>query len=181
MWPCWDSVIAPLLDAAGSRTIVEIGAEQGRTTRMLLQRAARVGGRVEAIDPAPRLDVSRWELEHGERLRFHRARSVDALPTLAAVDAALIDGDHNWHTVHSELTLLAQEPTRWAATYADGPGLAPTPLLSISAASSASPFFQPLICCTPLIPMVVRPSSLGGLPGPAHRAVPPGRPSAPHH
>ncbi|MCB0864213.1 MAG: class I SAM-dependent methyltransferase [Solirubrobacterales bacterium] len=108
MWPFWDSVIAPLLDAAGSRTIVEIGAEQGRTTRMLLQRAARVGGRVEAIDPAPRLDVSRWELEHGERLRFHRARSVDALPTLAAVDAALIDGDHNWHTVHSELTLLAR-------------------------------------------------------------------------
>ena len=46
MWPFWDSVIAPLLDAAGSRTIVEIGAEQGRTTRMLLQRAARVGGRV---------------------------------------------------------------------------------------------------------------------------------------
>ncbi len=27
----------------------------------------------------------------------------------------------------TELTLLAQEPTRWATTYADGPGLAPRP------------------------------------------------------
>ncbi len=108
MWPFWEHAIEPLLDAAGARTVVEVGAEQGRTTRPLLVRAARVGGVVHAIDPAPRLDVSRWELEHGRHLQFHRARSVDVLGDLPGLDAALIDGDHNWHTVHSELTLLAR-------------------------------------------------------------------------
>lgn len=77
MWPFWEHVIAPTLDAAGARNIVEVGAEQGRTTKLLLDRAARVGGVVHAVDPAPRSDVSHWEMEHGERFRFHRARSHD--------------------------------------------------------------------------------------------------------
>jgi hypothetical protein len=64
--------------------------------------------RSHAVDPAPRIDVARWELEHGERLRFHRARSLDVLGRIADLDVALIDGDHNWFTVSSELRLLAE-------------------------------------------------------------------------
>lgn len=108
MWPFWEHAIAPTLDAAGARVVVEVGAEQGRTTRLLLERAARVDGVVHAIDPAPRFDVSRWQLEHGSRLQFHRARSTEILGRLRGLDAALIDGDHNWHTVHTELRLLAE-------------------------------------------------------------------------
>lgn len=108
MHPFWEHTIAPLLDAAEAQTIVEIGAEQGRTTGLLLARARRVGGTVHAVDPVPRFDVSKAELEHGQSFRFHRARGVDVLGRLSGLDAALIDGDHNWHSVHSELTLLAQ-------------------------------------------------------------------------
>ncbi len=107
MWPFWEHAIAPLLDAADARRVVEVGSEQGRTTRLLLERAARVGGVVEAIDPEPRFDAGRWELEHSGRFRFHRDRSVNVLGRLGELDAALIDGDHNWHTVHAELGLLA--------------------------------------------------------------------------
>ena len=107
MHPFWEHLIEPLLDAAEAKQIVEVGSEQGRTTGLLLARARRVGGTVHAIDPSPRFDVSRVEIEHGARFRFHRAKGVDVLGDLGGLDAALIDGDHNWHTVNSELELLA--------------------------------------------------------------------------
>ena len=108
MHPFWNSVIEPLLDATEAKTVVEVGAERGRTTALLLRWAARSGATVHSIDPRPQLDVARWELEHGERLQFHRARSLDVLGKIPAVDVALVDGDHNWFTVHSELQLLAR-------------------------------------------------------------------------
>jgi predicted O-methyltransferase YrrM len=116
MHPFFDPVIRPLLDAAGARTVVEVGAERGHTTTRLLSWAAGNGATIHSIDPEPRFDVARTELEHGERLRFHRARSLDVLGTITGVDAALIDGDHNWYSVISELRLLAA-----AATRADAP------------------------------------------------------------
>ncbi len=107
MHPFWKLVIEPTLDAAEARVVIEIGAEQGKTTGLLLERAARVGGVVHSIDPAPRFDVGRVELAQGERFRFHRARSLDVLGTIEGSDAVLIDGDHNWFTVHGELQALA--------------------------------------------------------------------------
>jgi hypothetical protein len=107
MHPFWDQVIRPLLDSAQPRTVVEIGAERGYTTTRLLAWAAAAGSLVHSIDPSPRFDVARAELEHGDHLRFHRETSLSALGRIGAVDAALIDGDHNWHTVSSELAALA--------------------------------------------------------------------------
>ncbi len=108
MHPFWEQVIRPLLDAARPSTVVEIGAERGYTTTRLLAWAAPTGTVVHSIDPAPRFDVARAELEHGDRFNFHRQASLAALRTVGAVDAALIDGDHNWHTVSSELAMLAE-------------------------------------------------------------------------
>jgi hypothetical protein len=108
MHPFFDQVIRPLLNAAHPRTVVEIGAERGLTTTRLLAWAAPAGATVHSIDPSPRFDVARAELEYGDRLRFHRDRSLAALERIGAVDAALIDGDHNWHTVSSELAALGE-------------------------------------------------------------------------
>ena len=107
MHPFWEPVVEPLLGAAAARTVVEIGAERGLTTGRLLAWSARTGATIHAIDPAPRFDVARWELEHGDRFRFHRGRSLDVLGSVAGADVALVDGDHNWFTVISELRLLA--------------------------------------------------------------------------
>ena len=47
----------PCLDAAGARSVVEIGAYAGDFTRVLVAWAAGSGARVSAIDPAPQPDL----------------------------------------------------------------------------------------------------------------------------
>ncbi|MCO5325957.1 MAG: class I SAM-dependent methyltransferase [Solirubrobacterales bacterium] len=108
MHPFWDLAIEPTLDAAEATEVLEIGAEAGKTTGRLLDRAQRTGGTVHSVDPAPQFDVARVALARGERFAFHRGRSLEGLADIGAVDAALIDGDHNWYTVHSELVALAE-------------------------------------------------------------------------
>lgn len=108
MHPFWPDVIEPLLDLAEAKVIAEVGVERGQTTGLLLERAARRGGMIHAIDPAPRFDTARAELEHGSAFQMHRARSHEVLGEIGGLDAALLDGDHNWFTVHGELELLAR-------------------------------------------------------------------------
>ena len=45
----------------------------------------------------------------------YEALSVDVLPSLEPMDAALIDGDHNWYTVYNELKMLAEGSRRGGA------------------------------------------------------------------
>jgi len=107
MFPLWDVAIAPVLHAAGARRVVEIGAWRGETTvRMLDDLGA--GAELHVIDPEPEFDPAEHERAFRGRYHFHRGVSLDVLPTLGPIDAALIDGDHNWYTVTNELRLLAE-------------------------------------------------------------------------
>jgi GT2 family glycosyltransferase/glycosyltransferase involved in cell wall biosynthesis len=99
-------LIQPLLDALRPRVIVEVGVEVGTVTGPLLRWAQEHDAVVHAIDPDPTLNVDRLVAEHGERLNFHRSKSLDVLGAIAGVDLALIDGDHNWYTVINELRAL---------------------------------------------------------------------------
>ena len=99
-------LIYPLLDALAPRVIVEVGADLGAVTGPLLTWAQANGAVLHAIDPDPALSVERLLSEHGERLRFHRAGSLEVLGEIADADLALIDGDHNWYTVINELRAL---------------------------------------------------------------------------
>jgi O-antigen biosynthesis protein len=99
-------LIQPLLDAINPRVIVEVGVELGTVTSPLLGWAQANGAVLHAIDPDPNLNVDRLLDEHGERLHFHRVKSLEVLEQIAAVDLALIDGDHNWYTVIGELRAL---------------------------------------------------------------------------
>jgi cephalosporin hydroxylase/predicted O-methyltransferase YrrM len=113
MFPLWDVAIAPVLHAAGARRVVEIGALRGETTvRMLDDLGA--GAELHVIDPEPQFDPAEHERAFPGRYHFHRGLSLDVLPTLEPVDAALIDGDHNWYTVYNELRLLADGARRHA-------------------------------------------------------------------
>jgi len=102
----WKLLISPLLDALGPRTIVEIGVEVGAVSGPLLRWAQANGALVHAIDPDPTLSVERLQSEYGERLHFHRRRSLEVLEEIGDVDVALVDGDHNWYTVINELRML---------------------------------------------------------------------------
>jgi cephalosporin hydroxylase/GT2 family glycosyltransferase len=105
MYPLWDDVVAPVIDAVEPRRIIEIGALRGETTTRML---GRVGSQCElhVIDPEPQFDPAEHERAFPGRYHFHRGLSLDVLPGLPSSDVVLIDGDHNWYTVHHELRLL---------------------------------------------------------------------------
>ena len=112
MFPLWDVAIAPVLHAARARRVVEIGALRGETTERMLDDLGP-DAELDVIDPEPAFDPADHERRFPGRYRFHQGLSIDVLPTLGPVDAALIDGDHNWYTVYNELRLLAEGARRY--------------------------------------------------------------------
>jgi cephalosporin hydroxylase/glycosyltransferase involved in cell wall biosynthesis len=62
--------------------------------------------RLDVIDPEPNFDPAEHERRFRGRYVFHRDTSHNVLPHLEPPDVALIDGDHNWYTVHRELDML---------------------------------------------------------------------------
>jgi cephalosporin hydroxylase len=115
MFPFWDSVIAPILESIGATRVVEVGALRGETTARMLEHLGP-GAEVHVIDPVPDFDPAEHEKQFPGRYIFHRDISHNVLPHLPAVDAALIDGDHNWYTVYNELKMLSA-----TARHADEP------------------------------------------------------------
>ena len=99
-------ILLPCLDAAGARSVVEVGAYAGDLTRVLLEWAARSGARVCAIDPTPHESLVRLA-ETRDGLELVRETSLEALPRIEAPDAVIIDGDHNYYTVTGELRATA--------------------------------------------------------------------------
>lgn len=106
----WDSVVRPLLVALMARVLVEVGTAFGGTTTRMLEWAGAHNGVMHAIDPAPhpKLDLDELRRQYGDAFVFHRALSLDALTRIRDPDFVLIDGDHNWYTVHRELHAIAQ-------------------------------------------------------------------------
>jgi methyltransferase family protein len=96
-------LVLSCLDAAGARTVVEVGAFAGDLTRVLVGWAAERGATVTAIDPAPQPD-----LEALRGIELVRRTSLDALPEIPLPDAVIIDGDHNYFTVREELSLIGK-------------------------------------------------------------------------
>jgi cephalosporin hydroxylase len=111
MFPLWDVAIAPVLTGARARKVVEIGALRGENTVQILDHLGP-RGELHVIDPVPDFDPAEHEAQFPGRYFFHRALSLDVLPTLEPMDAALIDGDHNWWTVYNECSMLAASATR---------------------------------------------------------------------
>ncbi|MEO7573742.1 MAG: CmcI family methyltransferase [Acidimicrobiales bacterium] len=107
MFPLWEVAIAPVLAGARARRVLEIGAFQGDTTKLMLD---FLGPEAElhVIDPAPAFDPTEDDHAFAGRYHFHRDLSHKVLPTLPPMDAALIDGDHNWYSVYHELKMLAK-------------------------------------------------------------------------
>src|SRR6476661_3544734 len=66
------------LDAAGARSVTEVGAYEGELTKLLLDWAEPHGGRVVAVDPAPQPPLARMAAERDD-LDLIRATSHEAL------------------------------------------------------------------------------------------------------
>jgi len=100
-------LLLPCLDAAGARSVVEVGAFAGDLTRVLVEWAAGAGATVGAIDPSPQPGLVALADAHPE-LELIRETSLAALPRIPLPDAVVIDGDHNWWTVSEELRLISE-------------------------------------------------------------------------
>ena len=111
-------ILLPCLDAAGARSVIEVGAYAGDVTRLLLGWASESGAQVVAIDPSPQESLVQLAEERSD-LELVRETSHEALRHLPPADAVVIDGDHNYYTVTEELRLIERQTA---------PG-APLPLL----------------------------------------------------
>lgn len=111
MFPLWDVAIAPILAAAKARKVVEIGALRGENTVQILDHLGP-DAELHVIDPVPAFDPEEHAQQFPGRYFFYKALSIDVLPDMKAMDAALIDGDHNWWTVYNECSMIAASATR---------------------------------------------------------------------
>lgn len=100
-------IMFPILDAAGVRSLAEIGAYAGDLTTVLLEWAGPAGATVIAVDPVPQPALLDLAARHAE-LRLQQATSLDAIPNMEPPDAFIIDGDHNYFTVAEELKLIEE-------------------------------------------------------------------------
>src|SRR4051812_37455478 len=101
-------LMLPCLEAAGVRSIVEVGAFAGDLTEVLVDWAEPAGARVAAVDPSPQPGLVRLA-EERSGLELIRETSLAALPALPELpDAVVIDGDHNYWTVKEELRLIGE-------------------------------------------------------------------------
>ena len=102
-------LMLPCLDAAGVRSIVEVGAFAGDLTRGARRvGASRPARGSTAVDPSPQPGLVKLAEERPE-LELIRETSLAALPALPELpDAVVIDGDHNFWTVREELRLIGE-------------------------------------------------------------------------
>jgi len=107
----WNTIIEPVLEKLQPKSIVEIGSDNGKNTRNLLEFCERTGATLHAVDPLPKFDVVDWQERYKDIFIFHQSLSLNAIPKIDGFDVILIDGDHNWYTVFNELRLIEKKCT----------------------------------------------------------------------
>ena len=100
-------IMQPCLDAAGTKTLLEIGSFRGELTEELLDWAKGSGAEIATVEPLPPNDLldlvkRRPELTLIEDTGVGALESLDSLP-----DTIIIDGDHNYFTLTQELNKIA--------------------------------------------------------------------------
>lgn len=98
----FDSHLAPAFDAVRVRSIVEVGAGEGGNTRQLIAYCAAVGARLDVIELSPSPQVRALEADLSAVGTLRIGYSTDLIGDTCA-DVYLLDGDHNWFTVLTEL------------------------------------------------------------------------------
>jgi hypothetical protein len=113
----WE-IIEPILELLGARRLCEVGVAGGKFAQLLLAWSRRHGAVYYGVDPAPtpafrmRFEMTEFDSAAGGRSTLVTNPSLEVLPTLELCDAYFLDGDHNYHTVRSELELIEKRARR---------------------------------------------------------------------
>lgn len=103
-------IFQKIFDITNPKTIVEIGYELGGSTSFFAAYAKNNGALLYVIDPTPLNSPEQTLSEFDGYYKFLRATSLEVLDSIIA-EIFFIDGDHNYWTVHSELTkIYAKNP-----------------------------------------------------------------------
>ncbi|HCS90742.1 MAG TPA: hypothetical protein DIW77_12025 [Chromatiaceae bacterium] len=95
-------IYMPFLTALSPDRIVEIGSEKGGNTELLARFSSEIGAKLDVVDP-----VALPENTHfGDHVIFHQVTSAIYLRTAEPANVYFIDGDHNYKTVSTELSLI---------------------------------------------------------------------------
>ncbi len=101
------SLVLACLDAVQARSVVEVGALAGDLTDVLADWAQGCGARVCAVDPSPHEDLLSLARDRPE-VKLVQKMSIKALAEIDLPDVVILDGDHNYYTVISELRVISQ-------------------------------------------------------------------------
>jgi hypothetical protein len=102
----WFRFILPILQLIAPRRIMEVGAEFGWNTERILNYCRETGARLDVIDPVTHPDLAAVLERFGDEFVYLQQKSLEAIPLAPPPDLILLDGDHNWFTINSELHLL---------------------------------------------------------------------------
>jgi GT2 family glycosyltransferase len=108
MYRFWNTIFEPVLKLSGVRSVLEIGSDRGLNTFQLVKYCSEAAGKLYVVDPDLKYDWEALEQEHKNTLTFFHDLSLNVLRDFRSpLDAAFIDGDHNWYSVYNELRLLS--------------------------------------------------------------------------
>lgn len=103
----FDYLIKPILEEFDFKHIVEVGAKEGFNTKKLIEICNKKNTKLSVIDPFPNFNVFKFQKELGN-FDLYEGLSLDELPNIQNYDVVLLDGDHNYYTLKSELELIAK-------------------------------------------------------------------------
>ncbi|RVU04468.1 class I SAM-dependent methyltransferase [Novosphingobium umbonatum] len=100
------SLIVDCLAMARAREVVEVTQAPGGIARQIVPYLEQYDGRLTVIDPAPDAEFLHWQMLQPQVISV-AAHSLDAVGLQNDVDAWILDGDHNYHTVSNELRMVS--------------------------------------------------------------------------
>lgn len=103
----WSRYTGPLIRQVMPRRILEIGAEAGLDTRHLLAHCRDTACHLDIIETRPSQELTELLGQFGSEVcTLHVGKSTDLIETVPAPDVIMLDGDHNWQTVYTELGMF---------------------------------------------------------------------------
>jgi hypothetical protein len=102
----WIDIVRPLLVEIKTRSLLEIGADQGAHSRLLLEYCNLFEANLTVIEPAvsPSLQAI---VNKSPRVRLYAKKSQEAIPLISSpIDVVLLEGDLNYSAVLGDLNAL---------------------------------------------------------------------------